>query len=47
MVKWFKLFKDYFSSGESLLPSGCVASGHRFSSYSMCSVCGEYKNDRS
>ena len=27
-----------------MLPNGCVPSGHKFSDYSMCLVCGEYKD---
>jgi hypothetical protein len=43
MVKWLNWLKDYFSAGEDLLPNGCVPSGHKFSSYNMCTVCGEYR----
>ena len=39
MVEWLKnLFK-----AEDILPNGCIPSGHKFSSYGMCTVCGEYK----
>jgi hypothetical protein len=43
VIEWLK---NYFKE-ENILPNGCIPSGHKFSSYNMCLVCGEYKNDRS
>jgi hypothetical protein len=43
MIKKIKAwFKQYFKY-EEMLPNGCVPSGHKFSPYHMCTVCGEYK----
>jgi hypothetical protein len=30
-----------------MLPTGCIPSGHKFSDYDMCLVCGEYKDKNS
>ena len=42
--KMINKIKEWFSSGEDLLPNGCIPSGHRFSDYGMCTICGEHKN---
>ena len=42
MFKILAWLKEYFK-GEDMLPNGCVPSGHKFSPYHMCVVCGEYK----
>ncbi len=39
MVDWFK---KHFKA-EEILSNGCVPSGHRFSSYGMCTICGGYR----
>jgi len=40
MVDWFK---KHFKA-EEILPNGCIPSGHRFSSYGMCTICGGIDN---
>lgn len=41
MFKILTWLKEYFKSPEGMLPNGCVPSGHKFSSYGMCTICGE------
>jgi hypothetical protein len=43
MFKMLSWLKEYFKAGEDMLPNGCVPSGHKFSPYHMCVICGEYK----
>lgn len=26
-----------------MLPNGCLPSGHKYASYGMCTICGEYE----
>ena len=35
--KWF------FGDDEEMLPNGCLPSGHKFSDFGMCTICGEHK----
>lgn len=28
---------------DEILPNGCIPRGHKFSSYGMCTICGEYR----
>jgi hypothetical protein len=39
VVDWLR---NYFKA-EDILPNGCIPSGHKFSTYGMCLVCGEYR----
>jgi len=43
MFKLIEWFKEYFKAGEGMLSNGCIPSGHKFSPYHMCTICGEYK----
>jgi len=43
MFKILSWLKEYFKSSEHMLPNGCIPSGHKFSPYNMCTICGEYK----
>ena len=42
MFRLMNWLKEYFKY-EEMLPNGCIPSGHKFSPYHMCTVCGEYK----
>jgi hypothetical protein len=42
--KIVKKIKEWFSAGEEALSNGCLPSGHKFSDYGMCLICGGYQN---
>jgi hypothetical protein len=41
--KMIAKIKEWLTAKEDMLPNRCVPSGHKFSPYHMCLICGEYK----
>jgi hypothetical protein len=42
MFNFISKIREYLKAYD-ILPNGCAPSGHKFSPYHMCVICGEYK----